>query len=93
MKRLIYLVPALAVATLAGCSTQTTLQRVNVPIPVECRAQVPARPVMPTEVPAAVFTLDGHVARLQAEVEEREAYEIQLRAALDECLQPIAAAH
>ena len=51
-----------ACALLAGCAWQkhVEIQRVKVPVPVECREPVPDRPVMPTEALApgvALFEL------------------------------------
>ena len=68
-----------ACALLAGCAGQkhVEIQRVNVPVPVECREPVPDRPVMPTEA--------------LAEIDRREGYEVRLRAALLICTAPVAA--
>lgn len=74
---------ATTAALLAGCATQ--VQQLKVPVPVECRAVVPTRPAMPTEALAPRVDLDRYVAASQAEIEVREGYEIELRAALSEC--------
>lgn len=81
-----------AVLALAGCATtepRTALQRVNVPVPVECKEEEPARPLMPTEALAPGVTVDQYVQASQAEIERREGYEIRLRAALEACRQPV----
>lgn len=80
-----------AAALLAGCST-TPPERVQtrVPVPVACQEAVPARPTMPTEalVPGVLpWTL---LRAALAEIDRREGYELQLRAALLACTAPIA---
>lgn len=76
---------------LAGCaSTQYT--RVHAPVPVECQEAVPDRPAMPTEVlgpGAAPWVL---LRAALAEIDRREAYELQMHAALVACTAPIEAA-
>lgn len=62
----------------------------KVPVPVECRVEVPARPAMPTESLSPSVDLDRFSASALAEIELREGYEGELRAALDECAKPIA---
>lgn len=80
---------------LAGCATEPRVvdRVVHVGVPVQCKAEKPQRPVMPTEVLAADAD-DFTVVRAHlAEVEIREGYEGLLVAALDQCLQaPIKAA-
>ena len=80
-----------ACAFLAGCATKThvEIQRVAVPIPVQCQEPVPARPVMPTESLGAATTLDQFAQAAIAEIERREGYEVELRAALENCRKPI----
>ena len=70
-----------ACVLLAGCSTQ--VQRVAVPVP--CRVAIPARPIMPTESLPVDASLDAFVQAAAAEIERREGYETQLRAALGAC--------
>lgn len=89
MKRICILASALA---LAGCATtepRTVLQRINVPVPVECREEAPARPLMPTEALREGVDLDQFAQAAMAEIERREGYEIRLRAALDACRVPL----
>lgn len=79
---------------LAGCAAPApVVTTVRVPVPVACTETVPDRPAMPTESTAArntaTFTLDAHLARLQAEVDVREDYELQLRTALVACTRPV----
>lgn len=78
-----------ACVSLVGCATQ--LQRVNVPVPVECRESVPERPAMPTEslVPGVEPFVLTRAAL--AEIDRREGYEIKLRAALLACTAPLEA--
>lgn len=91
MMRAILLLP---IALLAGCASapRVELQRVNVPVPVECREPIPDRPAMPTEALApGVLPFDLLRAAL-AEIDRREGYEVQLRAALAVCTAPVGAA-
>ena len=76
-------------ALLAGCAAQPAprVQQVNVPMPVPCRESEPPRPAMPTEALDADVTLDAFAAAAIAEIERREGYEGQLRAALAACTQ------
>ena len=80
-----------ACALLAGCATKkhVAIQRVAVPVPVECRESVPARPVMPTESLGGTATLDQFAQAAMAEIERREGYEGELLAALENCRKPI----
>lgn len=83
------LIVALA-ALLAGCAAPR-VQQVNVPVPVPCRESEPPRPVMPTEALEEDVTLDAFAAAAIAEIERREGYEGQLRAALAACTAPVEA--
>ena len=80
-----------ACAFLAGCAAKkhVEVQRVAVPIPVQCQEPVPARPVMPTESLGGGATLDQFAQAAMAEIERREGYEVELRAALENCRKPI----
>ena len=59
-------------------------------VPVACRVQTPVRPAMPTAALSPGLSLDRFAASATAEIELREGYEIELRAALDTCTAPIA---
>lgn len=77
-----------ACALLAGCGSTKYVQT-KVPIPVECKEQVPERPAMPTETllpGAAPFVL---MRAALAEIDRREGYEVLMRAALVACTSPI----
>lgn len=78
-----------ALLALSGCATEPRDTIVHVPVPVECRQEVPERPVMPTEELASPVRIDPWVAAAQAEIEVREAYELRLRAGLVACTSPI----
>ena len=80
-----------ACALLAGCATRNhvEIQRVNVPVPVECKEPVPERPVMPTEGLVIIATLDQFAQAAMAEIERREGYEGELLAALENCRKPL----
>lgn len=71
-----------ACVLLAGCSAQQ-VQRVAVPVP--CRVAIPARPIMPTESLPVDASLDAFVQAAAAEIERREGYEQELRAAIGAC--------
>ena len=79
-----------ACALLSGCATKThvEIQRVAVPVPVECKEPVPARPVMPTESLDSSATLDQFAQAAMAEIDRREGYEVELRTALLACTTP-----
>ncbi|WP_238541808.1 hypothetical protein [Acidovorax sp. CF316] len=80
---MLLLAPALL---LAGCTTAPPERvQTRVPVPVACQEAVPARPTMPTEalVPGVLpWTL---LRAALAEIDRREAYEVQMRAALVAC--------
>jgi len=75
-------------AALAGCGA-IAVRPVNVPVPLECRAETPARPAMPTENLVPGVDPDRFAAAAMAEIELREGYEGELRAALGACLKPL----
>lgn len=87
------LTTAALAALLSGCAAPSAprVQQVNVPVPVPCRESEPPRPAMPTEALAADVTLDAFAAAAIAEIERREGYEGQLRAALAACTAPLEA--
>lgn len=74
---------------LAACGV-TPMRSVRVPVPVECRAEVPLRPAMPTEGLSQGVDLDRFVAASLAEIELREGYEGELRTALESCAADVA---
>ena len=86
-------VPAFLAALLgAGCAGTSQYTRVNVPVPVECDEKVPDRPVMPTEALAPGVPPWVLQRAALAEIDRREAYEVEMRAALVACTTPIKAA-
>ncbi len=88
MKRLL-LLAALA-PLLTGClATLGGTQVVKVAVPVPCEAQEPARPAMPTERLRVGVGVEAFVKAAQAELDLREAYELQLRLALQLCIAPV----
>lgn len=71
-----------------GCAARPPVT-VSVPVPVECKEQVPDRPIMPTETllpGAAPFVV---LRSALAEIDRREGYELRMRAALVACTAPI----
>lgn len=90
MRCLPLLSAALAAAfLLAGCGAappaRVEIQQVKVAVPVPCDEREPERPNMPTEQLPAGADVDMFVQAAGAELERREGYEIQLRAALANC--------
>lgn len=75
----------------ARCLRVAPIQVVKVPVPVECSVEVPVRPAMPTEALSSGVNLDRFSASALAEIELREGYEGELRAALAECIKPVRA--
>lgn len=82
---------ALVALLLAGCASapRVELQRVNVPVPVECQEPIPDRPVMPTEALAPGVEPFVLMRAALAEIDRREGYELRLRTALEACTAPI----
>ncbi|WP_046060056.1 hypothetical protein [Paracidovorax citrulli] len=78
-------------ALLAGCAGAPRVEtvEVRVPVPVECREPVPARPAMPTDALRPGASLDDFARAALAEIERREGYEGQLLTALEACRAPI----
>lgn len=91
LKALRWPVFAAVAAVLSGCAAQPAprVPQVHVPVPVPCQETEPTRPVMPTEALAVDVTLDAFAAAAIAEIERREGYEAQLRAALAACTTPV----
>ena len=97
MHRLPLLSAALAAAVLlAGCGAappaRVEIQQVKVPVPVPCDEPEPERPNMPTEHLSGGADVDMYVQAAGAELERREGYETELRAALANCKRPLQAA-
>lgn len=97
MRRLPLLSAALAAAVLlAGCGVtppaRVDIQQVKVAVPVPCDEPEPERPNMPTEQLPAGADVDMYVQAAGAELERREGYETELRAALANCKRPLRAA-
>lgn len=83
---------ALLAGGLAGCAASppaVRVEQVRVPVPVPCRVTEPARPLMPTDALAPDAALDAFTAAAIAEIERREGYEGELRAALAACAVPV----
>lgn len=92
------LVPLVSVALAAGglsacgaSAPRVEIQQVKVAVPVPCQEPEPARPVMPTEHLAGDAGVDAYVQAAAAELERREGYETELRAALANCKLPLKA--
>lgn len=96
MRRLPLLSAALAAAVLlAGCGAappaRVEIQQVKIAVPVPCDESEPERPSMPTEHLAGDADVDSYVQAAGAELERREGYETELRAALANCKRPLKA--
>lgn len=85
MKTAISLIAACALTACSATRNHVEIQRVNVAVPVACQEKEPERPVMPTEALRLGATVDQFSQAAQAEIERREGYEVQLRAALAIC--------
>lgn len=79
---------ALALVLLTGCASGGRIVT-KIPVPVECREEVPDRPQMPTEQLPQGASLDAFVQAATAEIERREGYEVRLRAALEACTRQV----
>jgi len=88
MKRFALLGGVAALAGLLAACGVAPVQTVKVPIPVPCDAAEPARPAMPTEALSPGVDLDRFAAAAMAEIELREGYEGELRAAARACTSP-----
>ena len=78
-----YVAPVLFVSAvyLTGCSTAPQTRTITIP----CRIVTPSRPIMPTESLPVDASLDAFVQAAAAEIERREGYEQELRAAIGAC--------
>ncbi|MCT6720024.1 hypothetical protein [Acidovorax sp. K2F] len=85
MKIAIHLIAACALSACGAARNHVEIQRVNMAVPVECKEPIPNRPMMPTEALRPGVTVDQFTQAAQAEIERREGYEVQLRAALAIC--------
>jgi hypothetical protein len=74
---------------MTGCATQERLVEVNVMVPVPCNEPMPERPAMPTEEMKVGLDVDVQGRYLRAEIDIREAYEIRLVTALENCRAPL----
>ena len=92
MKIAILLIAACAVSACDTAPKHVEIQRVNVPVPVECREREPDRPAMPTEALAPGVAPYRLLQSALAEIDRREGYEVQLRTALRACTSPITSA-
>jgi type IV pilus biogenesis protein CpaD/CtpE len=77
----------IAALLLTGCASTDRLVQVKVPLPVACQVVEPARPMMDTETVLISAPIDELARAMRAEIERREGYEGQLRAALNACQQ------
>jgi hypothetical protein len=73
----------LVLVLLSGCDT--FVRRVEVPVPVPCRVQLPEHPVWATDALPADAGLFEQVRALLAERAQRQAYELKLEAAAKAC--------
>jgi len=77
---------------LTGCASsppQIEYRTVPVPIPVPCAVEVPVKPEWERgKVDLQTASKDRKIAALEAELDQREAYEIKLEAANRGCASP-----
>lgn len=86
MKRCALLAGVLALGGLLTACGVAPLREVRIPVPVECRVEMPVRPAMPTEMLLPGGDLDRFSAAALAEMELREGYESELYVALMQCI-------
>jgi len=77
----------IALLILTGCASPGRPVQTRVPIPVACQVAEPARPMMDTDTVPIDAPIDELARAMRAEVERREGYEGELRAALQACRQ------
>lgn len=76
----------LVLITLTGCAAVRDVGvPVKIAVPEKCRAEMPQRPVMPTEHLPLDAKLFDKVRAALAEIDFREGYEVELVAALKSC--------
>lgn len=81
----VWLLIVLAAWVLTGCATAERVVQVRVPVPVACQVAEPTRPMMDTETLPIDARIDEQARAMRAEIERREGYEGELRAALQAC--------
>ena len=83
---------ALAILTLAGCTTTPEpvieVRTVNVAVPVPCREPMPDKPDYPMDGLRPGTSLNQFVSAALAERLVRDGYELQLETALRACTAP-----
>jgi hypothetical protein len=80
----------LAASLMTGCSATGGALNVKTAVGVECKALKPERPVFATEGLRKGADVEQYVRAARAERLQRDGYEEKLRAALAECIAPIA---
>ena len=80
-----------ACSLLAGCASggRVQMQKVHIPVPVQCQEPIPQEPVWPTRILALDATIDEFTRAAMAELLRRDAYELLLFTALESCRSPI----
>ncbi len=79
------IVAMLLLLILAGCASPGRPVQIRVPVPVACQVAEPARPMMDTDTVAIDAPIDDLVRAMRAEINRRDGYEGELRAALSAC--------
>lgn len=79
----------LILSLLAGCNSVPTVQTVKVAIPVKCTFAPIAKPIEYFKAARIEDSLYDKVSMLISENLERQAYELQLEAALMSCATPL----
>lgn len=77
-----------AVALLAGCAASPpvpVVQEVRIPVPVPCTVDVPERPVWAVDALPIGSGIWDQMRALRQERHQRQAYEIELEAAVRAC--------
>lgn len=86
MNFVIYALIAVICLFLSGCDTLPRVTPVNVAVPIKCKATVPVRPIMPTEILARTANSFEIARAALAEIDIRDAYEDKLVFELKSCL-------
>lgn len=76
---------AILLTMVFGCTTIERTVTVEVPVPVACTQQEPAKPDLAIDTMSPDAPLDYQVRQMRADHDARDGYEIELRAALRAC--------
>lgn len=75
----------LSLALLTGCASAPTVQRVEVPVPVSCIAEVPKRPTIHSDDALRAMPSPDYVIAVTLDRGDLRAYANELEAVLSGC--------